>query len=179
MSLYQDFSPQEIAVLQARAQRAAQQEQDPDQAQTHNALRLTLNGERYAVPIDALQSVYPRLNVTRVPGAPAYVSGIANVRGRILPVLDLGLLLSAGAAPADDSDGIIVAGHADMTVAFRVQAIGDVLPYREAELEPLSSEADAPNGRAYLRALLPDGTALLDIAALLSDPAIEVNQDVN
>lgn len=170
MSIYDKFSPEEVDVLRKRAERAAASIEDRDQLDEQNALSLVVNKEHYAVPIDSLQAVYRRIRVTPVPCSPTFVSGIANVRGRILPVLNLSLLLGAGNSGSDD-EGVIVAANDEMTVAFQVQTIGEVMTFAQVDLEPVISGA-----QGYVKAFLPDGSGLLDMQSILEDPAIEVNQ---
>lgn len=49
----------------------------------------TLDNEEYAVPVSSVAEVVPRLEITPFPDAPEYIVGLANLRGKILPVLDL------------------------------------------------------------------------------------------
>lgn len=178
MTLLDAFSEAEIDLLRQRAARAAALVREQDGGDLHNALSLLVWGEHYAVPIDQLMAVYGRIRVRRVPCSPPTVCGVANVRGRILPVMELALLLNAASQPDDDAEGVIVAGNESMTVAFRVQRIGDVLTYTDADLEPVAATSDLAS-RTHVRAILPDGTALLDMDAILADPALEVNQTAN
>lgn len=181
MSIYDQFSPKELAILRQRAERIASFTRDQDQAEVLNALSLSMNNERYAVSIDVLQSVYQHITFTPVPCSPAIVCGIANIRGRILPVLDLGLLIGAGSSTSDTENeqlDVIVAANEVMTVAFGVQVIGDVINYTRESLEFVINGKDAGYS-PYVQALLPDGTALLNIQAILNDPDIEVNQLVS
>lgn len=178
MSIYERFSPAEIDILRERAERASQTLRDEELVDEQNALTLILNEERYAVPIESLQAVYRQIHVEPLPCSPAFVSGIANVRGRVLPVLDLGLLVNAGKIDRKEADGIVVATNEQMTVAFLVKTLGDVLTYRSNEIE-IKANTQEQTQEAYVNAVLPDGTGLLDIQAILADPAIEVNQLVN
>lgn len=55
-----------------------------------SVLPFRLAGQRLAVPLESVVRVIPALNCTPLPGAPQTVLGLANVRGQILPVVDLG-----------------------------------------------------------------------------------------
>lgn len=60
---------------------------------TVRALLLPLREDRYAIPLDRVAEVLEPVPATRLPEAPPAVLGLVNHRGRIVPVLDLGVLL--------------------------------------------------------------------------------------
>jgi purine-binding chemotaxis protein CheW len=95
VSLYSNFSEQEWQILQARAARvaAASAQQGDYRTDVMAALRVTVRGERYALPLDSITAVYDRTPIIPVPCTPPFVAGIANIRGHIIPVLDLAALL--------------------------------------------------------------------------------------
>lgn len=61
----------------------------------HGAVVVRLGGTRYGVEMDAVAEVGRMPRLTRVPGVPVWMAGVANFRGRILPVVDLRPLLEA------------------------------------------------------------------------------------
>jgi purine-binding chemotaxis protein CheW len=69
----------------------AQQSQSEEQSQieTMQLIVFTLDGEEYAVPITDINEILTSQEVTTMPNAPAFVSGIINVRGTIAVVIDL------------------------------------------------------------------------------------------
>ena len=69
----------------------AQQSQSEEQSQieTMQLIVFTLDGEKYAVPITDINEILTSQEVTTMPNAPAFVSGIINVRGTIAVVIDL------------------------------------------------------------------------------------------
>jgi len=105
-----------------------------------------LGAGRFALPMDAVAEVGRTPTVTRVPGTPPWVSGVANWRGRILGIVDLRHLL--GLNPADGDEGRLVVlargGSAVGVVAERVDGVIDV---DDEALEPalltLPAEAGA------------------------------------
>src|SRR5262245_5109120 len=95
MSIYEHFSDTERAVLQARAERAARTLRSDEAEERLNTLLVKLGGETYALPIEAVIAVYEAMLVVPVPCTPPFLAGITNIRGHIIPVLDLGHLLNA------------------------------------------------------------------------------------
>ena len=59
------------------------------------AVVVRLGGTRYGIPMEAVSEVGRMPRLTRVPGVPVWMAGVANFRGRILPVVDLRPLLEA------------------------------------------------------------------------------------
>ena len=74
---------------------------------------LRLGSSRYAVAMADVAEVASVPQVTRVPGAPAWLAGVANWRGRMLPVLDLRALLGADAVPLASSARLVVLASDD------------------------------------------------------------------
>jgi purine-binding chemotaxis protein CheW len=175
MSIYEHFSEQALEILRARAERAAAVAQTGAGEKPVTALQLWLDSESYALPIEMLRAVYEGVTVVPVPCTPAFVAGIANVRGRILPVLNLAALLNPGGASGSDAMSLVVVSNSTLTVALLVATVGDVTTFLASDLTPLPASTDAGSA-AYMRGILPDGTGLLDLNAMLGDPALMVGE---
>ena len=105
-----------------------------------------LGGGRFALPMDAVAEVGRTPTVTRVPGTPAWVTGVANWRGRILGVLDQRLLL--GLAPdGGGEDRLVVLSRSGATVGIVADRVDGVIDVDQETLEPalltLPAEAGA------------------------------------
>ena len=75
--------------------------EDPGVDNPCDVVVVRLGGCRYALPMSAVAEVGRPPVLTRVPGLPAWVAGVANWRGRVLAVLDLRSLLGAATPPLD------------------------------------------------------------------------------
>lgn len=105
-----------------------------------------LGGGRFALPMDAVAEVGRTPAVTRVPGTPGWVAGVANWRGRILGILDLRDLLGVEHVEAGDERLVVLQrnGIAAGVVAERVDGVIEVDPEAlEPVLLTLSGEAGA------------------------------------
>ena len=178
MSIYERFSPAELAILRERANRAATLAEAVKAEVTLPILIVKLQTEAYALPVDLIESVYERVAVVLVPCVPAFVAGIANVRGQILPVINLAAVLSLPESPLPDRQTLVVAGNERMIVALTVDALGEAMTVRASELAPLPPNLAVAHAE-YVQGLLPDGTALLDLQAILDDPALIVDGATN
>lgn len=177
MTWHSHFSEQDRATLEARAKRVASAARDTEDA-VATALTLRVRGESYALPIDALTVVQQGTVVIPVPCVPAYVAGVANVRGHVIAVLDLGTLLDVPGT-SDAASTLVVASthggiaHQGVTVGLRVEAVGDVITYAIDRVEPVPGNLDTRRA-GYLQGVLETGATLLDIFTLLDDPELVV-----
>jgi purine-binding chemotaxis protein CheW len=179
MSFYDRFAEDEQALLRRRAERAALSSLDtPEVLASIDTLVVMLGDEPYGLPLRALTAAYQATTpVVPVPCTPPFVAGIANIRGHVVPVIDLAALLGISDTTPPDFVGIVVATNDVMTVAFRVSAIGDAILVKVGELVPVSGLFDLAK-REYLQGVLPDGTIVLNMDAILNDPALIVNETV-
>ena len=108
-----------------------------------------LGGGRFALPMDVVAEVGRMPGLTRVPGTPSWVAGVANWRGRILGVLDLHVLLglSTQAGRGDGTSRLVVLTRTPVSVGLIAERVEGVLTVDPDELEPplltLPAEAGA------------------------------------
>jgi purine-binding chemotaxis protein CheW len=166
-------------VLRARAQALARPPRPAPAADTIlELLEFRLALERYALESRHVQEVLPLRDLTPLPGTPPFILGIVNVRGRILPVLDLKKFFDLPENGITDLHRIIlVRGHglelgllADVIVGVRSVAADSLQP----SLPTLTGiRAD------YLKGVSEERLVVLDLDRLLSDPKIIVHDDVD
>ena len=178
MTVFDRFSAEEMAILKQRAERVARAAREDDRGAIVSALTIQLHEEKYALPVEDLTAVYYEGDVVPVPWTPPYVSGIANIRGRIIPVLNLGVLLEVPDQVDTERGPLIVASSDESTLAFRVSAVGDVLNFVGHEIEPVPLNMESKQV-SYYQGVLRDGTVVLNIRAILNDPALIVADGVS
>lgn len=88
-----------------------------------DAIVVRLGAGRFAVALPAVAEVGNVPPVTRVPGVPAWLAGVANWRGRILPVLDLRTLLGADAVPFAARARLVVLATEGANVGLLVDGV--------------------------------------------------------
>jgi purine-binding chemotaxis protein CheW len=103
-----------------------------------------LGAEEFGVPIDSVQEIVrvPE-TLTHVPKAPASVQGVINLRGSVLPVVDLRRRLGLQAVERNDRQRIVVFLIRGVRTGFIVDAVAEVLKVPRRAIEPaphLSSE---------------------------------------
>jgi twitching motility protein PilI len=81
-------------------------------------------GESYLVARDETREVLPYpAQLTRVPGARSWVKGLANVRGALLPVIDLRQFLGSGATPLTRNTRVLVVNHREVPAGLMVDDV--------------------------------------------------------
>jgi len=99
-------------------------------------LSFTLGNEHYGVDILKVQEIRGYDSVTRVPDAPDYIKGVINLRGTIVPVIDLRLKLRLDEARYDAFTVMIVLNVDDRVVGIVVDSVSDVIPLNADQIRP-------------------------------------------
>jgi purine-binding chemotaxis protein CheW len=95
--------------------------------QVHQLVVFTLDGQRYAVPLSAVERIVRLVEITPVPHTPEIVLGVINVQGRILPVVNIRGRLRLSARELHLSDHLLIARTSKRTVALVVDAVSEVV----------------------------------------------------
>ncbi|GGD41642.1 chemotaxis protein CheW [Pseudoxanthomonas indica] len=99
-------------------------------------LSFTLGEEQYGVDILKVQEIRGYDAVTRLPDAPEYIKGVINLRGTIVPVIDLRLKLRLKDARYDAFTVMIVLNVEDRVVGIVVDSVSDVIPLNAEQIRP-------------------------------------------
>jgi chemotaxis signal transduction protein len=90
---------------------------------THEAVIVVMGAGRFAVELPAVAEVGRVPALTRLPGAPDWLAGVANWRGRLLPVLDLRGFFGSDRAPLGSTARLVVISADGVTAALAVDAV--------------------------------------------------------
>jgi len=144
-------------------------------------LTFLLAQEQYAVDILCVEEIRSWEQPTKIPNAPSYVKGVINMRGIIVPIVDLRLKFSIGAAHYSELTVVIVLtvenGNKSRTIGFVVDAVSDVLNAEENDIK----NAPAFGGcvpQHYVEGLVNVGdnvVTLLNVKALQEIEAHQLN----
>jgi purine-binding chemotaxis protein CheW len=97
-----------------------------------------LGAELYGVEIAGVHEIIRFQAITRVPRAPAFVEGIINLRGKVIPVVDLRRRFGLPAATQTRASRIVVVEIGDQVVGIIVDAVIEVLRINASTVEPPS-----------------------------------------
>jgi purine-binding chemotaxis protein CheW len=106
-----------------------------------------LGGCRYALPMASVAEVGRPPALTRVPGLPAWVAGVANWRGRVLAVLDLRSLLAADTGELDRRGRLVVLHHGGVRVGVLVESVAGGAELDPERVEPALAHLPESTGR--------------------------------
>jgi len=133
----------------------------------------SISGDTYAVTVDILAEIIIPQKIFSVPTTPSHVIGIINLRGNIVPIVDirpaLSLPINAGA------NQIAIIRYNQMTLGILVDTVAEVISVPLSSILPLPAEvaiqeAGAKNRSRYLKAIIQRQSgvaALLNIDRLL------------
>lgn len=139
-------------------------------------LTFILRGQTYGVPIGAIREINQITDISVVPETPSFVAGVINLRGKVIPVIDLRLKFSMPIVERTRDSCIIIIQNDTGTVGVIVDAVSSVVDFSPAQLEPTPVMGE----KAKLSFIIGMGKSegkviiLLDIvAALLTEDFIE------
>lgn len=105
-------------------------------AQPGEYLTYRLGAEEYGVDIQKVQEIRSYEPPTRVPGAPAFVKGVVNLRGVIVPIVDLRMKLGCEQAEYNAFTVVIVLAVHQRVVGVVVDSVSDVIDLELAAIKP-------------------------------------------
>ena len=112
-----------------------------------------IGSQEFCVDIMSIREIRGWTPATALPHAPAYVRGVINLRGAVLPIVDLSIRLGLGAAELTPRHVIIVAQVEDQILGLLVDAVSDILTVTDDMIQPTPDVAsDAV--RTFVRGLL-------------------------
>jgi len=117
--------------------------------------------------IDAMRvrEIRGQTQATALPRAPPYIRGVINLRGAVLPIVDLALRLGLPGPAPSARNVIIVVQIAEQQVGLLVDAVSDILTAFDADLQP-APEVASELVRVFVRGLLPVGARMISLMSL-------------
>jgi purine-binding chemotaxis protein CheW len=148
-------------------------------------LTFSLAGEEYGVDILGVQEVKVWTTVTVLPNTPGYIKGVLDLRGAIVPIIDLRARFGIKAADYDDTTVIVVLklniDNRDRIIGLVVDSVSDVLDIRRSDIKSiddfdLRSRSEAVTGVATVNSKL---VIMLDASRLYASSAIEMEHIID
>jgi purine-binding chemotaxis protein CheW len=172
MSALEPSAADKARILQARAKALAKEPQSEQLIeQSVEVLEFMLAYERYALDTSFVREVHPLKDITVLPGTPAYVAGITNVRGEIVSVVDLKVFFDLPTRGLTDQNKVILLDDGEMVFGLLVDA---VIGVQRLALQTIQSGPATLTGvrTNYLLGVTAQHTIILDALKILSDPNI-------
>lgn len=135
-------------------------------------------GEEYGVPINQVQEIIRVGSITQVPNSPVYMEGVINLRGRVLPVLNLRKRLRLLAKDTGKMSRIIVTEVNNKTIGLLVDSVSHVIKVSSDSVEAapeevLEIDTDYITGVCKIQNSL---VILIDLEKLLKREKIELKE---
>jgi purine-binding chemotaxis protein CheW len=166
-------------ILRERAQALARPPSSaPAPSTMLELLEFRVGSERYALEIRHVQDVHPLRDLTPLPCTPPFVLGIVNVRGRILPVLDLKKFFELPEQGLTDLHRIILVQGNDLDFGLLADVIVGVHSVPTGGLQPALPTFTGIRAD-YLKGIGEGGLVVLDLDRILSDPKIIIHDEVD
>jgi purine-binding chemotaxis protein CheW len=160
-------------ILEDRARKIAVPEAGATEAGIVEVLRFQLAYQEYALEMQYVREVILTGEITPVPGAPPFISGICAARGQIISLVDLRVLFSLPEKGLTDLNRVIVMTEGHITfgiLADNITGIGTI----PSHLILLPDPGMTLQWKQYLKGYVGNSLIVLDAAAILTDPALVV-----
>ncbi|KKB64311.1 chemotaxis protein CheW [Robbsia andropogonis] len=99
-------------------------------------LAFTLGGEEYGIDILKVQEIRGYEVVTRIANTPNFIKGVINLRGVIVPIVDMRIKFDLGTVEYDHQTVVIILNVAQRVVGMVVDGVSDVLTLTKAQIKP-------------------------------------------
>lgn len=146
----------------------------------HEYLSFRLGEEAYAIDILKVQEIQGYGGVTRIARAPDFIKGVINLRGTIVPIIDLRERFGVGDLVYNEFTIMIILHLEARTVGIVVDSVSDVVPLADDDIRPAPSFNASVDTR-YIRGLADveqEMLIILDIDAMMSDPSMALEDAV-
>jgi len=130
-------------------------------------------GEEYGIRIKQVQEINRLQDITRVPRAPEFIDGMTNLRGNVIPVINVRRLFDMPEIASDDRTRIIIVDIDGAKTGLRVDAVNEVLRLAKRDIEATPGIVSADEGAKLIQGVckFDEGrrmVMLLDVAHLLN-----------
>ena len=106
-----------------------------DYSEMKQFIGLLIDNKEFLLPIEVMNEIIMINHMTYVPGGPEYVEGVINLRGRILPAINLRNMMGHKTVPPTNSSRVIIASHEDDLVGLIVDGITYVITLNPDQIE--------------------------------------------
>lgn len=141
-------------------------------------LAFKLGAEEYGIGILKVQEIRGYENVTCIANAPDYIKGVVNLRGIIVPIIDMRLRFNIGQASYDDFTVVIILNIGGSTLGMVVDAVSDVVTLSREQIKPAPDMGSALDTDALIGLGTLDDRMLilLDIDKVMKQDILGVSE---
>ena len=140
-------------------------------------LTFAVAGEEYAVGIGFVTEIVGMQKVMEVPDVPHFIRGVINLRGKVIPVMDVRRRFGLPETTYTERTVIIVLDINNVPIGLVVDAVSEVLEIPEAQIDPPPKFGANRDGSGVIRGLGKQGervAILLDVDRLVSEQTVDL-----
>ncbi|MBF0489576.1 MAG: purine-binding chemotaxis protein CheW [Candidatus Omnitrophica bacterium] len=100
-------------------------------------LTFLLGREDYGLEILKVREIIGMMNITAVPQVPSYIKGVINLRGKVIPVVDLRLKFGMPSIDLTSESCIIIVNLKDTLIGIIIDKVNEVLDIKQENIEPV------------------------------------------
>ena len=169
-------------MVQARAREEFDEDwtEDDEDTQKDKYLTFHVNGEDYGIEIRFVTEIIGIQNITKVPDMPHFLKGVINLRGKVIPVMDVRCRFAMPEQDYDERTCIVVVNIDETAIGLVVDQVQEVIDIPESQVEP-APETSRGKSSPFLQGMGKIGEKvkiLLNVEQLLYDEELASIQQV-
>jgi purine-binding chemotaxis protein CheW len=140
--------------------------------QSNKYLMFTLGNEEYGIDIARITAIEELQQITVIPDMPDFVKGVINLRGKVIPAVDLRLRFGLEERGYDDRTCIVIVSINESTIGLIVDIVSEVHEIGKNDIEPPPSFKNASGKEQYISGLAKKGEEvkiILDVQKIISN----------
>ncbi|HEX7584076.1 MAG TPA: chemotaxis protein CheW [Prolixibacteraceae bacterium] len=141
-------------------------------------ITFSLSDENYGIETEFVSEVYHLKEFTPLPGVPAYILGVINVRGKILEVIDLKKLFNLPDKGIGELNKVIILRNEQMEFGILADVVHGIQIVAVEDIRAVTSTVSGI-GEEYLKGVTKEHLIILNADNLLSDKSIVVNEEIH
>jgi purine-binding chemotaxis protein CheW len=141
------------------------------QQNIHQLVAFNLSNEEYGVPITQVQEIVRVPEITHIPGMPHFIEGVINLRGKVIPIIDLRKRFALEQKEHSEKTRIVVADAGGQIIGLVVDSVSEVAQLSQDQIDVMPPSITSIDAQ-YLSGVGKMGkrlVILLDLAKLLGD----------
>jgi purine-binding chemotaxis protein CheW len=149
---------------------------EEDLSQDGQYLTFNIDKQEYGIEIRDVTEIVGIQKITDLPDSSHYIKGVINLRGKVIPVLDVRLRFAMQERPYDERTCIVVVNINDSSVGLVVDTVSEVMNIAEENIEPPPKINKNKPGNCYVRGL---GKIDQDVKILLNTQKLLFEEELD
>jgi len=155
-------------------------EHDTDSGEWMQFLTFAVDKEEYGVDLLQIREIKGWTEATRLPNSPDFVRGVINLRGAVIPVVDLKSRFSMGVTQATEKHVVMIIAVGKRLIGVLVDSVSDIVEVESEQIKPAPQMENKIDGKyvSGLVSLKEKMVVILDIEALFESAAMKKPEEV-